>query len=334
MLNSAASIANAGALAWVGQSGDFDETTSARTGVGAITLNTIASRGFDAAQSLIFATKRGALAGADLYSVGDAAASDTSKQISTVEEGAGGIASVLADFDVDLLTVGIGRKPLSIVGMGHVDTGVGPTWNWGCGLIHANAAIVRNAAGDYTITMPHGIAAADCEIIVIPDGPASANLFSASVVHVSATTKRITIAADASPSILTDMHFAVVIVANGAGPSCARIRAAAQVAPGAPPTYTWQFGFDGDVAITRTGIGNDVVLTLANGNNVDGLPATGSIAMIRPRGAVGANGLVSAYAAAQAGGATVECNTSQEGAGGAVGAYADLGFDLLVLEAK
>jgi hypothetical protein len=111
---------------------------------------------------------------------------------------------------------------LKVIAAGRFDADAGaPAWFWQLGF---TAAITRNAAGDYSLTLEGGgCDAAECVIFVTANAPMAAQrLTSFGVVHVSDTVKRIstmqeTGAGGGAASAAADVDFSVLVVKRTAG---------------------------------------------------------------------------------------------------------------------
>ncbi len=181
------------------QSGDWSGVIT-DTGVGDVTPIMLADRGVELANSLELACPSGlVLAGSDLVSVGVLpAAGDINKQVTIVQEQAGGAATIRADVAFDLAIIDLTLEKWDggwdVIAAGRLlpNTGAGTVaFDWQCG---AAASIVYNAAGDYTINLQpnRGIAQTDCIMLASVNAllPLS-GMVGFSCIHTSATAKRI-----------------------------------------------------------------------------------------------------------------------------------------------
>lgn len=95
-------VFTAGAPSWLCQSGHF-ENTIVDTGTGDVSVDLLAGQAIDASACAITITPRAAQAASGLTTFGVVHTSDVRKQITCVQEQAGGAASARADVAFDIL---------------------------------------------------------------------------------------------------------------------------------------------------------------------------------------------------------------------------------------
>lgn len=144
------------APAWDWASGAFDQATGiTRAGPGDLTIATLAVQGIDASELIALVGPRG-----DPGNLMRAAAinpvTDTTFQLTSLEEGAAGVASALTDMDLAVALLAPGHYQGPTVGQLHAAAliqgdAVAPSFDFATGVWDQATGITRNGAGDYTV---------------------------------------------------------------------------------------------------------------------------------------------------------------------------------------
>lgn len=345
-------VANAGVPAYALNNGIWNPATIALAGAGSVTQPTVAGLGYVTGGTgtpptggVSLATHVGVLAGSELRSFALNQTSAELKGMTSLQEGAIGASSVLANMDYGMAVLRLlatqGRA--HVVAMGRI-TGdaVSPSWEWATGAIDQTTnlgtgatGILRTGLGDYDFTLlaDRGVAEANT-IILAQVNSAGLRMTTAAINHDSATTKRLTILEEGAAgvtSIFADLDVNIVILKIGAPPGniVGRLHAMA-ACDGVTNDYAWASGnIDQTGGLNTTGPGVYVINYLAD----RGIAPADSITFFTPRGTlvpnVGAGtGLVTITPDTTGGSAvTFGVDVLQEGIAGAISTPADFNFD-------
>jgi hypothetical protein len=257
------------------------------------------------------------------------------KDITQVQEAAGGNASVFTDMVYQMMVLQMMESAgrCHILGMGRITGGANPTWLFATGGIdqttdfgNGPSGILRNGAGDYDVAFlpDQGIDPANTLCIAqIAEAP----LFGTSAaINPLAAASQITMlqeGAVGAASVLTDLDVNVIFVAPGARPgNAAAVVHAFGSCNGAAGTYNWASGnVDQTNGINRTGAGAYTIDYLADA----GVDPTETVTFFSQRGPIAAGALPSLMPGALTA-LTVPVSTRVEQAG-AASILADINFD-------
>ena len=294
--------------------------------------------GFDALAGAIFTSSR--MVGAppandEIRSCGVVHTSDIAKRVTSLQEGAGGAVSALADvpYDLCVLDPGLERQGLAILDSGSVSFPLGvPTYLWRGGTFAGALADTGVGLVDWTWARG-GIDTTQCVTILTPRAVmAASGLTTPHIIHTSDTAKRVAIyqeAARGGSSAPADVDFDFVII----GPLPAQrsplveLHAICSVVSGVGPTFrrpitTREFAATG---VTRT-VAGDYDITLGPGFGVDAL-ASAIIANPRIAAAASQNRSIGVVHTSDN---VKRVTCLQEGAAGAASALTDFDFDLAI----